>query len=115
MIRMYCVGATTGKTSSRGGSLIHSSAGHKERCCTCDGIFPAKRILPVKAAKHGEEAKEQDDQRPCHICTRKTHWFCWQCMRYLCMLPTKGGEGQDKTRYANKFAMNVPKFDPDMK
>ena len=58
MIIMSCVGATTGKTPRRGASLIHSSAEHKERCRTCDGIFPSKRILSVKAAKPGEEAKE---------------------------------------------------------
>ena len=115
MIRMSCVGATTGKTPRRGASLIHSSAEHKEQCRTCEGIFPAKIILPVKAAKPGKEVMEKDDRRPCHICTRKTDWFYWKSRRYLCMLPARGGEGQDKTRYADKFTMNVPKFDPDMK
>ena len=31
------------------------------------------------------------------------------------MLPVNGGAGRDKTKYEDKFTMNVPKFDPDMK
>ena len=36
-------------------------------------------------------------------------------MLSICMPPVNGGEGRDKKMYADKFLMNVPKFDPDVK
>jgi len=116
----------TGNTPGVGQSLANPNEDHLERCRNCEGHVWSQ-VVP-------KDDDKKDCRRQCHVCHRKTNWYCSGCRRYLC--PTAGGVvkeevvqkkkatttttgGKKKAKVAEfvkkklpkKFRRLVPKFD----